>query len=91
MDIEVTELDGETFRVAVSDGGSATTHEVIVTESAVSRLGGGASAVQLVRASFAFLLDREPKESIMARFDLPVIGEYFPEYGSMIGRYLERS
>ena len=91
MDIDVTELGGETFRVAVSDGESTTTHDVTVTESAVSRFGGGASAVRLVRASFAFLLDREPKESIMARFDLPVIGEYFPDYESMIGRYLELS
>jgi hypothetical protein len=27
-----------------------------------------------------FLLEREPKESILGQFDLPVIGRYFPEY-----------
>ena len=91
MDINVSELGGDTFRVAVSDGGSATTHDVTVTALAVSQFGGGSSAEQLVRASFALLLDREPKESILARFDLPVIGRYFPDYEWKIGRYLERS
>ena len=32
----------------------------------------------LVRAAFDFLLTREPRESILRRFDLPVIGRYFP-------------
>ena len=31
-------------------------------------------------ASFRFLLAREPKESILSRFELPVIERYFPEY-----------
>ena len=34
----------------------------------------------LVRRSFAFLLEREPKESILRTFELSVIGRYFPEY-----------
>ena len=34
----------------------------------------------LVRRSFEFLLEREPKASILRRFDLPLIGRYFPEY-----------
>ena len=36
--------------------------------------------VDLVRRSFVFLLEREPKESILRSFDLPVIGRYFPDY-----------
>jgi hypothetical protein len=28
----------------------------------------------------AFLLDREPKESILGRFDAAVISRYFPEF-----------
>jgi hypothetical protein len=32
------------------------------------------------------LLEREPKESILGRFDLPVIGTYFPGYEAEIGR-----
>ena len=34
----------------------------------------------LVRRSFEFLLEREPRTSILREFDLPVIGRYFPEY-----------
>jgi hypothetical protein len=34
----------------------------------------------LVRASFGFLLEREPRESILRSFDLSAISRYFPEY-----------
>ncbi len=39
--------------------------------------------------SFEFLLDREPNTSILGRFDLPVIGQYFPEYEKKIRKMLE--
>jgi hypothetical protein len=39
-----------------------------------------------VRRSFEFLLAREPKESILRSFDLPVIGRYFPEFVRVIRR-----
>ena len=42
----------------------------------------------LIEASFHFLLAREPKESILGRFDLPVIERYFPEYPREIGARL---
>jgi hypothetical protein len=52
-----------------------------VEEAYARRLGGSRAAPEeLVRRSFEFLLAREPKESILRRFDLPVIGRYFPEY-----------
>jgi hypothetical protein len=41
-----------------------------------------------VRASFRFLLDREPATSILARFSLDVISRYFPEYRREIGKYV---
>jgi hypothetical protein len=31
-------------------------------------------------ATFAFLLEREPKESILSSFDVSVIGRYFPGF-----------
>jgi hypothetical protein len=43
---------------------------------------------ELVRRSFEFLLEREPKESILSRFDLSVINRYFPEYEREIKRSL---
>ena len=54
---------------------------------AARRARGGAA---LVEAAFAFLLDREPKESILARFDLSVISRYFPEFERELPRYLRR-
>jgi hypothetical protein len=47
-----------------------------------------ATPVAFVRAAFAFLLDREPKESILRRFDVTVIARYFPEFEETIGSYL---
>jgi hypothetical protein len=43
---------------------------------------------ELIRRSFEFLLEREPKDAILRAFDLPVIARYFPEYEAEIGRRL---
>jgi hypothetical protein len=43
---------------------------------------------ELVRASFAFLLDREPAGSILPRFSLDIISRYFPEYPTELRQYL---
>jgi hypothetical protein len=44
-----------------------------------------------LEAAFHFLLDREPKESILGRFDATVISRYFPEFERELPRYLSRS
>lgn len=87
-EINVEPGSSDNYLVTVVEGGSSTTHEVTVTADEVSRLGAGASAEELVEASFRFLLDREPKESILPRFELGVISRYFPEYPSRIAEYL---
>ena len=84
-DIEVTSRprsDGWTCRVLVTDdNGSTSEHDVAVARQDLARLApGAADPADLVRRSFLFLLAREPKESILRSFDLPVIGRYFPEY-----------
>jgi hypothetical protein len=43
---------------------------------------------EVVRASFAFLLDREPATSILPRFSLEAISRYFPEYTRELRQYL---
>jgi hypothetical protein len=43
-----------------------------------------ADPTRLVRESFEFLLAREPRESILRSFELPVIGRYFPEWETEI-------
>ncbi len=42
--------------------------------------GGKTSKEELIKNSFNFLLERESKESILSRFDLRIISQYFPEY-----------
>jgi hypothetical protein len=42
--------------------------------------GGKISKEELIKKSFEFLLEREPKESIIPRFNLRVINQYFPEF-----------
>ena len=77
-----TQPDGWISTVVVTDpDGSSSRHEVTVTRAVLDRLAPGADdPVDLVRRSFVFLVEREPKESILRSFDLPVIGRYFPEY-----------
>lgn len=85
MGIEVSQESGTTFRVVVSDEGGQTSHLVTVMPSDVDRYAPGASPEELLEAAFAFLLTREPKESILARFDLPVIEQYFPDFVQAMG------
>ena len=49
---------------------------------------GKASPERVVEAAFEFLLDREPKESILRSFDVNLISGYFPAFDSEIGSYL---
>jgi hypothetical protein len=91
--VEVTAAfvgDGWDCTVTVRDG-SETHHRVYVSRADLAGLAPGAfDPVGLVDASFAFLLDREPQESILREFDLTVIGTYFPDYEREIGHRLTR-
>jgi hypothetical protein len=85
-EITVTGGDG-TFQVEVHASGRATTHVVTVPVGMAQALGWeSAGDEQLVRASFEFLLEREPPSSILRRFSLDVIGDYFPEFTSEMAR-----
>jgi hypothetical protein len=78
-----------TCAVQVRDAGSSTEHEVTVDEIDLPAALDGAETPdveRLVQASFVFLLEREPKESILRRFDLSVIRRYFPDYPDEIER-----
>ncbi len=82
IDVQTTS-EGEdwAFQVTVSEGGSRTSHRVTLTGDAYKRLTNeDCGPDELVRRSFEFLLEREPKESILSEFDITVIGRYFPEY-----------
>ena len=49
--------------------------------------GGKIAKEELIKKSFEFLLEREPKESILSRFNLRVINQYFPEFEEEIRTY----
>jgi hypothetical protein len=42
--------------------------------------GGRITKEELIEKSFDFLLEREPKESILSSFNLKVINRYFPDF-----------
>jgi len=87
--IEVEAIKDGEFRVRVIDSKNESSHRVTVNPEHYNRLTGGKiEAKELVRRSFEFLLEREPKESILGQFDLQVIGRYFPEYEREIKRRL---
>jgi hypothetical protein len=85
--IEVTRA-GDAFDVCVREGESETRHRVTLSPEDRARLAPGATPEALLAAAFRFLLAREPKESILERFDLSVISRYFPEFETKIGNYL---
>jgi hypothetical protein len=91
-DIDVKATDqGDTYecQVTVSDARGETRHRVTLLKTYYERLAGTqVSPETLVTASFRFLLEREPKESILRSFDLSVIGRYFPEYEREISKRL---
>ena len=77
--------------VDVDDGVTAGRHEVTVTRDHAERLAVArdeAGVVRLVEETFDFLLDREPRSSILATFDLTVVGRYFPEFETEISARL---
>jgi hypothetical protein len=87
--IKVNTIDSATFEVIVQ-GDSTTTHRVMVDPTYYQQLTKNRVAPEvLVEKSFQFLLDRESNTSILRSFDLPVIGQYFPEYESVIKEMLK--
>ena len=80
--------DGWHCTVTLGDDANATTHEVQVDRDALDDLAPGAPPEELVRASFVFLLEREPREAIMRSFELPIIGRFFGDYRDEIRQRL---
>ena len=73
--------DGWTCQVRLTDAAGIGEHRVTVDRADLSRLApGAADPSDLVRRSFAFLLEREPRSSILRTFELTVIGRYFPDW-----------
>jgi len=82
VDVVAADDTERRFTVTIgADDGSSSTHAVGVSDADWDRFGGGfEERADLVEASLVFLLEREPKESILRSFDLGDIARYFPEY-----------
>jgi hypothetical protein len=78
--------EGWVCEVTIREGGAEVSrHRVRVRPADLVRLAPGAlSPESLVEASFSFLLEREPPQSILRSFDLTDISRYFPEFESTI-------
>lgn len=86
---QTTGGDPLSFAVTVTEGDSETHHDVTMSRADCARLcGGPETAEHCVEAVFRFLLGREPKEAILARFDVSVVARYFPEFEAELAAYL---
>lgn len=89
-EIRVSAEGGDVYRVRVTETDGSTEHHVTATGADVEAYGAGTKPELLIEESFRFLLEREPRQSILGRFALPVIARYFPEYPREIRRRLDR-
>ncbi len=88
-DIDITSRGNRDFDVRVRGADGETSHRVTVPEDMIDELAlAGEDLEPVVRASFEFLLEREPASSIMSEFSLDVIARYFPEYRDELPRRL---
>jgi hypothetical protein len=88
----IGEGDPLDFEVVVREGEGETRHHVTMSREMCDRLTADKHAPErCLEAAFRFLLDREPKESILRRFDVTVISRYFPEFERELPHYLSWS
>lgn len=79
--IEIEKKNQDEFAVVVEGKGDKTEHIVSLDDDYYQLLTQGKiGKEELIRKSFQFLLEREPKESILSKFNLKVIKRYFPEF-----------
>jgi hypothetical protein len=80
------------FQVEVGWDVGKTEHQVTMTAATFARLTAGYNTPEnVIGAVFRFLLDREPKESILISFDIAEISRYFPEFEGELPRYLPKT
>lgn len=83
--ITVTPREENWYLVTVREGETSTTHKVHLTPEYLARY---ATPERLLHASFEFLLQHEPKESILPSFELSLIEHYFPSYPRQVRKML---
>jgi hypothetical protein len=78
-----------TFDVTVRDGRGESRHLVTIKPDEAKLWSEfGAEPSDCVGAAMRFLIDREPKESILAAFDMSIVRRYFLEFDDVFPSYL---
>ena len=78
--INVDTIDNNTFKVSVTKN-SSTVHIVLLNDRFHLDVSNNKlTKTELITKSFEFLLERESNQSILKKFNLEVISQYFPEY-----------
>lgn len=78
--ISVEAIDNNSFKVSVTKD-SSTEHIVLLSDRFHQDVTNNKlTKTELITHSFEFLLKRESNQSILKKFDLEVISQYFPEY-----------
>jgi hypothetical protein len=86
--LTIKKINNNQFEVEIREGDEGTRHTVHINESTIEKFSYGHQAEKLIETSFLFLLEREPKVSILGSFDLEIIEKFFPEYSSEMKRRL---
>jgi hypothetical protein len=82
---------GFTFDVIVRDERGESRYRVTIGVDDAERWATfGAEPSRGVEAVMRFLIDREPRESILSSFDTSVVRRYFPEFDDAFPGYLVR-
>ena len=78
--ISVESIDNNSFTVSVTKD-STTEHIVLLNDRFHQNVTNNKiTKIELITHSFEFLLKRESNQSILKKFNLEVISQYFPEY-----------
>ena len=78
--ISVETIDNNSFKVSVTKDFS-TVHIVLLNDRFHLDVSNNKlTKTELITKSFEFLLKRESNQSILKKFNLEVISQYFPEY-----------
>ncbi len=78
--ISIEKIDNNSFKVSVVKD-SSTEHIVLLNDHFHQNISNNKlTKSELITKSFEFLLERESNQSILKKFNLEVISQYFPEY-----------
>ncbi len=78
--INIKELSPNAFDVTIYSN-TETNHQVTISDNFITEYQiKNLTKKEIIKKSFIFLLERESNTSILRKFDIEVIANYFPEY-----------